>query len=74
LFFSSFEAIDLENINLVPKSVRTKKQRIEELILSQKGAMDRFIIKESQMSSSNQTLDQDPALDSNIENDPRDHA
>jgi hypothetical protein len=66
--------IDLENINLVPKSVRTKKQRIEELTLSQKGAMDRFIIKESQMSSSNQTLDQDPALDSNIENDPRDHA
>jgi hypothetical protein len=57
LFFSSFEAIDLENINLVPKSVRTKKQRIEELTLSQKGAMDRFIIKESQMSSSNQTLD-----------------
>jgi len=53
---------------------RKKKQRIEELAQSQKGAMDRFIIKESQMPSGNQTLDEAPALDSNIENDPRDHA
>ncbi|BAF28674.1 Os11g0628800 [Oryza sativa Japonica Group] len=51
---------------------RKKKQRIEELTQSQKGAIDRFIIKESQVSSSNQTLDQAPALDRSIENNPRD--
>ena len=46
---------------------RKKKQRIEESTQSQKRAMDSlFIIKESQMSSGNQTLDQAPALDSNI--------
>ena len=36
--------------------------------------MDRFIIKESNVLSSNEAVDQGPTLDSNIENDPRDHA
>ena len=49
-----------------------KKQRIEELTQSKKGAMDRFIIKESNMLSGNEAVDQGPALDSNIENDVRD--
>ena len=34
--------------------------------------MDRFIVKESQVSSNNHILDQSPALDSNVDNDPRD--
>ena len=34
--------------------------------------MDRFIIKESNVLSSNEAVDQGPALDSNIENDVRD--
>ena len=51
---------------------RKKKQRIEELTRSQKGAMDRFIIKESNVLSGNEAVDQGPALDSNIENDLRD--
>ena len=36
-------------MNLVTKSVR-KKQRIEDLTQAQKGAMDKFVIKESQVS------------------------
>jgi len=51
---------------------RKKKQIIEELTQSQKGGMDRFIIKESNVLSSNEAVDQGPALDSNIENDLRD--
>jgi len=34
--------------------------------------MDTFIVKESQVSSNNHILDQSPALDSNVDNDPRD--
>ena len=34
--------------------------------------MDRFIIKESNVLSGNEAVDQGPALDSNIENDLRD--
>ena len=34
--------------------------------------MDRFIIKESNVLFGNETVDQGPALDSNIENDLRD--
>ena len=51
---------------------RRKKQRIEELTHSQEGAPDRFIIKESNVLSGNEAVDQGPALDSNIENDLRD--
>jgi len=51
---------------------RRKKQRIEELTQSQEGALDRFIIKESNVLSGNEAVDQGPALDSNIENDLRD--
>ena len=51
---------------------RKKKQIIEELTQSQKGAMDRFIIKESNVLSGNEAVDHGPALDSNIENDLRD--
>ena len=51
---------------------RKKKQRIEELTQTQKGAMDRFIVKESNVLSGNEAVDQGPALDSNIENDLRD--
>ena len=36
---------------------RKRKERHHDLIQSQKGAMDRFIIKESQVSSSNQSVD-----------------
>jgi len=39
------------------------KQRLDDLTQSQKEAMDRFIVKESQVSSNNQILDQNPALD-----------
>jgi len=42
------------------------KQRLDDLTQSQKGAMDRFIVKESQVSANNQILDQNPALDSNV--------
>ena len=45
-----------------------KKQRIEDLIQSQKGAMDRFITKQSQVPSDNPTPDQGQAIDSNIDN------
>jgi len=48
---------------------RKRKQRIEDLTQSQKGAMDRFIIKESQVVTENQTIDQGPATDSTIDND-----
>jgi hypothetical protein len=41
---------------------RKKKQRIENLIESQKASMDKFVIKDSQVSSDNQPLDQDPPL------------
>ena len=51
---------------------RKKNQRLDDLTQSQKGAMDRFIVKESQLSSNNHILDQSPALDSNVDNDPRD--
>jgi len=51
---------------------RKKKQRLDDLTQSQKGAMDRFVVKESQVSSNNHILDQSPALDSNVDNDPRD--
>ena len=45
---------------------RKNKQRLDDLTQSQKGAVDRFIVQESQVSSNNQILDQNPALDSNI--------
>ena len=45
---------------------RKNKQRLDGLTQYQKGAMDRFIVKESQVSSNNQILDQNPAFDSNI--------
>jgi hypothetical protein len=32
--------------------------------------MDRFIIKESQVSSDNHSLDQDPAIRNNVDNNP----
>ena len=51
---------------------RKKKQRLDDLTQSQKGAMDRFVVKESQVSSNNHILDQSPTLDSNVDNDPRD--
>jgi len=51
---------------------RKKKQRLDDLTQSQKGAMDRFVVKESQVSSNNHILDQSSALDSNVDNDPRD--
>jgi hypothetical protein len=38
-----------------------RKQIMEQLIQSQKGATDRFIIKESQVVTGNQTIDQGPA-------------
>ncbi|KAG2589507.1 hypothetical protein PVAP13_5NG361343 [Panicum virgatum] len=51
---------------------RKKNQRLDDLTQSQKRAMDRFIVKESQVSSNNHILNQCPALDSNVDNDPRD--
>jgi hypothetical protein len=49
---------------------RKKKQRIEKLTQSQKGSMDRFVIKESnvlsgneQAEASNEVVDQGPALE-----------
>ena len=51
---------------------RKKNQRLDDLTQSQKGAMDRFVVKESQVSSNNHILDQSSALDSNVDNDPRD--
>jgi len=41
------------------KSVKRNK---DDLTQSQKGATDRFIAKESQVSSNNEILDQSPAL------------
>jgi hypothetical protein len=50
-----------------------KKQRIEESTQSQKGAMERFIIKEPQVSSpNNQAIDQDTAQDTETANDHND--
>ena len=49
---------------------RKKKQRIEDLIQYQKGAMDRFITKQSQVPSDNPTPDQGQAIDTNVDNDP----
>ena len=46
---------------------RKNKQRLDDLTQSQKGAMDRFIVKKSQVSSNNQIFDQNPTLDSNID-------
>jgi hypothetical protein len=48
---------------------RKKKQRIEKLVQSQQGAMDRFITKQSQVSSDNPTPDNDPIdpLENNVE-------
>ncbi len=52
---------------------RKRKEREHDLIQSQKGAMDRFIIKESQVSSGNQSVDPSTlALDIIAYNDPRD--
>ncbi|XP_066330541.1 uncharacterized protein [Miscanthus floridulus] len=57
---------------------RKKKQRIEELVQSQQGAMDRFVTKQSQVSSDNPTLEagalleEGQAIDNNIDNDPID--
>ena len=48
---------------------RKRKQRIEDLTQSQKGAMDRFIIKESQVVLENQTIDQGHAPASTVDND-----
>ena len=42
---------------------------MEQLIQSQKGATDRFIIKESQVVTGNQTIDQGPATASTVDND-----
>jgi hypothetical protein len=42
---------------------RKKRQRIEELTQLQKGAMDKYIRKESQLVSTNQTSDQGPEID-----------
>jgi hypothetical protein len=47
---------------------RKKKQRLEDFAQSQKGAIDRFIVKESHVSSGNQADDGGPAIDSNIDN------
>jgi len=51
---------------------RKKKQRIEELVQSQEGAMDKFVTKRSQVSSDNPTLDQGQAIDNNVDNNPID--
>ena len=53
---------------------RKKKQRIEELTQSQKGAMERFIIKEPHVSSPNsQAIDQDTAQGTETANDHNDN-
>ena len=49
---------------------RLKKQKIEDLTLSQKGDMDNFFIKKPQVSSDNQSLDREHAPDNNVDNDP----
>jgi len=49
---------------------RQKKQKIDELIQSQKGAMERFIRKESQVSPLNQSLDQGIAPNTSDGNEP----
>src|SRR6266540_3332041 len=52
---------------------RKRKEREHDLIQSQKGAMDRFIIKESQVSSDNHSVDPSTlALDIIAYNNPRD--
>ena len=55
---------------------RKKKQRIEDLTQSQKGAMDRFVFKESQVSSVNQSVnqsaDQDPPTNNTADNEVED--
>ena len=48
---------------------RKRKQRIEDLTQSRKEAMDRFIIKESQVVLENQTIDQGHAPASTVDND-----
>jgi hypothetical protein len=49
---------------------RKKKQRIEDLIQSQKGAKNRSVTKQSQVSYDNPTPYQGQAIVSNIDNDP----
>jgi hypothetical protein len=49
-----------------------EKQRIEELIQSQEEAIDRFVTKQSQVSSDNLTPDQGQAIDNNVDNNPID--
>ena len=49
-----------------------EKQRIEELIQSQEGAIDRFVTKWSQVSSNNPTPDQGQVIDNNVDNNPID--
>ena len=44
---------------------RQKKQRLEKLTQFQRGAMDRFIVKESE-GSNNQALNQGPVLESGL--------
>jgi hypothetical protein len=51
---------------------RKKKQRIEKLVQSQEGAIDRFITKQSQVSSDNLAPDQGQAIDNNVDNNPID--
>jgi hypothetical protein len=52
-----------------------KKQRIENLTQSQKGSMDRFVIKESQVSSMNQSADpnQGHTADNEVQDVPTDN-
>lgn len=45
---------------------------MEKFTQSQRGAMDRFISREPQVPSDNQTLGQNPALDINVDYDPSD--
>jgi hypothetical protein len=61
---------------------QSNPQSIEQLLAGRtlsrtmKGSMDRFVLKESQVSSANQTLEQDPTIDIDnnvdIDDDPRD--
>jgi hypothetical protein len=49
---------------------RKKKQRIEALVQSQKGSMDRFVTKPTGVSSDNTTLDHGQAVPVDNDNDP----
>lgn len=48
-----------------------KTQGIEDSVQSHKRAMDIFDFKESQVSFDNQSFDQGPTLDNNVDNGPR---